>query len=96
MQSEEKKLILYHLDWCPFCVRVRAAAERLGVELDLVEIAEHPEARAMLVRRRGRATVPVLGIPNDDGPESLLGESRDIIAYLHERFGAKASEEVAR
>jgi len=92
MRTEEKKLTLYHLGWCPFCIRVRSAADALGVDLELVEISEQPEARSMLVQRRGRATVPVLGIPNDDGTESLLGESRDIVAYLHERYGAQGPE----
>jgi len=92
MQTAMKNPTLYHLGWCPYCLKVRAAAESLGVELDLVEISEAPESRAMLVRRRGRATVPVLGIPNEDGTESLLGESRDIVAYLHQRYGTQRSE----
>lgn len=96
MPSSHDALTLYHLAWCPFCVRVRTAADALGVELDLVDISEQPEARVDLVRRRGRATVPVLGIPNDDGTETLLGESRDIVAYLQRRFGGQPNEEATR
>ncbi len=72
---------LYHLSGCPYCHRVRRAALDLGVELNLVEISEHPEARAMLFAERGRGTVPVLGIPTLDG-ETLMGESLDIIDWL--------------
>lgn len=74
-------LTLYHLEFCPFCVNVRRAAKELGIELELVDVGRNPEARAMLLERRGRGTVPVLGIPTDDG-ERLMGESRDIIDYL--------------
>ena len=74
-------MTLYHLEYCPFCIDVRRSAESLGIELELVDIGRDPKARAMLMERRGRGTVPVLGIPSDDG-ESLMGESRDIIEYL--------------
>ncbi len=74
-------LTLYHLEFCPFCIDVRRAADELGIELQLVDVGRDAEARAMLFERRGRGTVPVLGVPSDDG-EQLMGESRDIIAYL--------------
>lgn len=74
-------MTLYHLEYCPFCIDVRRSAEALGIELQLVDIGQNPEARAMLMERRGRGTVPVLGISSDDG-ERLMGESRDIIQYL--------------
>jgi len=74
-------LTLYHLEFCPFCIDVRQAADEFGIELRLVDVGRDPDARAMLYERRGRGTVPVLGIPSDDG-EQLMGESQDIIAYL--------------
>ncbi len=80
-KNEIMSLTLYQLQFCPFCVDVRRAADQLGIELRIVDIAHEPEAAAMLQRRRGRRTVPVLGIPSDDG-EELLGESRDIVDFL--------------
>ena len=74
-------MTLYHLEYCPFCLDVRRAAEQLGIELQLVDVGRDADAREMLLERRGRGTVPVLGIP-EDGGERLLGESRDIIDYL--------------
>jgi len=74
-------MTLYHLEYCPFCIDVRRSAEALGIELQLVDIGQEPKARSMLMERRGRGTVPVLGIPSDDG-ERLMGESRDIIEHL--------------
>ena len=74
-------MTLYHLENCPFCIDVRRSAQALEIELELVDIGRNPESRAMLMERRGRATVPVLGIVKDDA-ECLMGESRDIIEYL--------------
>ena len=74
-------MTLYQLQSCPYCVDVRRAAEKLGIELRYVDVGRDREARNVLYERRGRGTVPVLGIPTDDG-ERLMGESQDIIAYL--------------
>lgn len=75
-------LSLYHLRTCPFCLKVRRAAAELGIELELIDIAADPAARRRLLDARGRATVPVLSIPTEDGGEQLLPESNDIVAYL--------------
>ncbi len=72
---------LYHLEYCPFCHKVRRAAEELGIELQLIDIETEPGALDSLLERRGRGTVPVLGLATPDG-ERLLGESDDIVAYL--------------
>lgn len=76
-------LTLYQQPFCPYCDDVRRAADELGIELRYVDVNRDREARNMLYERRGRGTVPVLGIPSDDG-ERLMGESQDIIAYLRE------------
>ena len=78
-----KRLALYHLPTCSYCIKVRREADRLGIELDLIDISRDPAARQVLLDWRGRATVPVLSIPTDDGVE-LLPESDDIVAYLRE------------
>lgn len=72
---------LYHLGYCPFCQKVRRAADDLDIELRLVDIDETPEARAYLTRHLGRSTVPVLGI-RSGSQETLLPESDDIVRYL--------------
>lgn len=74
---------LYHLESCPFCIRVRSAAQALGIELELVDIASDRAAYDRIRAARGRGTVPVLGIPTPTG-ERLMGESADIVAYLQQ------------
>lgn len=75
-------LTLYHLSYCPFCQKVRRAADELGLELGLVDVTEDSTARSVLLQARGWATVPVLRIPEDHG-DRFLGESDDIVAFLH-------------
>ncbi len=79
-------LTLYHFPSCPFCIKVRRAADALGVPLRLVDIFDEPAARQRLLDARGRATVPVLGVPDADGGqgETLIGESDVIVAYLRD------------
>ena len=72
---------LYHLPLCPYCLKVRRAAARLGIDLRLVDVSEQPAARQRLLAARGRATVPVLAIATEAG-EDLLPESDDIVEYL--------------
>jgi len=79
-------LSLYVLEGCGYCERVRDAARDLGLELEERDIREEPAHRAALVEARGRKTVPVLRIAGTSG-DAWMGESRDIVAYLYERFG---------
>ena len=81
---------LYNLNSCPFCVDVRVAAERLGIPLELIDVRREPGARQRLLAWRGRATVPVLVIPGEEG-ETLMPESRDIIAYLERVVAERAA-----
>jgi glutathione S-transferase len=79
-------LMLYHYDSCPYCVRVRRALSRLGVEVELRNIDESEQHLEELVKARGRRTVPVLRIRKDGG-DVWMPESADIVRYLEQRFG---------
>lgn len=79
-------LSLYAFPSCPYCRRVLRALEALDVEVELRDIHRDPERRRELVEATGRSTVPVLRIEDGDGVR-WLPESRDIVAYLHGRFG---------
>lgn len=77
----QDNITLYHMTYCPYCVRVRRAANKLGIELNLIDINDHPEARGMLLQERQRATVPVIEY-TVNGQRQLMGESKDIINYF--------------
>ena len=86
--SSVPSLSLYHFETCPFCHRVRRAAQRLSVELELRDIFEADEHLKALMQATGRRTVPVLRIEDESGVR-WLPESTDIVAYLDERFGQR-------
>ncbi|GAB5550367.1 MAG: hypothetical protein SangKO_101270 [Sandaracinaceae bacterium] len=79
-------LQLFVMPGCGWCQDVRDAADGLGVKLEERDVRADPEAFAALREARGRTTVPVLRIARQESVE-WMGESRDIVAYLHRRFG---------
>ena len=79
-------LVLYQTFTCPWCSRVRAAAEALGITLVSRDTGRDLEALQELYRARGRAQVPVLRIQRGEAVE-WMPESAHIVAYLRARFG---------
>ncbi len=77
-----ERLSLYEFQSCPFCVRVRDAIRRLGLEIEIRDIHESPEHHRELVEATGRETVPVLRIEGAGGEIRWLPESLDIIDYI--------------
>ena len=86
--SDPSQIALYQTAFCPYCERVRSAARRLGVDLELRDIDESSARRKELVKATGRQTVPCLRIERVDGSVEWMHESSDIIDYLERRFGA--------
>ncbi len=74
-------LTLYVLPGCPFCHKVLAAAEELGITFDLKSI-DNPENAAALVAKGGKRQTPFLV---DDECKVAMYESDDIIAHLKEK-----------
>jgi mycoredoxin len=59
------RLTMYSTRWCGYCVRLKRALEREGIEFDEVDI-ELDEAAAEFVMSTndGNATVPTILLPN--------------------------------
>lgn len=74
-------LSLYQLPACPFCVKVRRAIKRQGLNIPLRNIHEE-KYKNELVSLGGKRTVPCLRIEHADDQIEWLYESNDIIAYL--------------
>jgi glutathione S-transferase len=81
-------LSLYQTRMCPYCVRVRSAMERLGIDFEIRDLNESSARRMELIEATGRQTVPCLRVDHEDGRSEWLHESADIVAYLHEYFGS--------
>lgn len=80
-------LSLYGYPQCPYCARVLRAIDSLGLEIPLRNTMQDDEHHAALVGARGRGTVPVLRIEDENGEVEWLPESADIVRYLSSRFG---------
>jgi glutaredoxin len=86
VDREISKLTLYQFEACPFCIKVRRAAKRMGLSLPLKNVQTDASARTELLERGGMVQVPCLKILKDDGEIQWMYESSDIIRFLTERF----------
>ncbi len=73
---------LYQYDSCPFCHRVRAFLDRVGIDMPMRDTMRDMAAFRELLVGGGRPTVPCLKITNAGGETTWLYESNDIIDYL--------------
>ena len=49
---------MYATGWCPYCARARELLRRKGVDFQEIDVDEFPEARAEMMARSQRHTVP--------------------------------------
>ena len=82
-----EKLALYYYETCWFCGTVRATIDRLNLKIGLRDIHGNEGHLERLMREGGSGTVPCLYIEHPSGQPQWLYESRDISAYLEDRFG---------
>ncbi|MDH3693178.1 MAG: glutaredoxin [Gammaproteobacteria bacterium] len=87
-KTNSDSLILYHRDMCMFCWRVQHTIKKLGIEVESRNIWQDAEYERELVEARGRNTVPVLRIIDNEGNSTWLPESSDIIHYLKKNYAA--------
>jgi glutathione S-transferase len=85
----EKALLnhsLYQFPGCPFCIKVRRAARRLNLPLELRDASRGSEHRQALQEQGGQVMAPCLRIDNADGTSQWMYESKVIVAYLNQQF----------
>jgi len=82
IDDKTQNLSLYQLPACPFCVKVRRAMKREGLNIELRNINQKNNYREELIREGGKRTVPCLRIENPESEVQWLYESNDVIAYL--------------
>lgn len=81
INEKTQHLSLYQLPACPFCVKVRRAMKRQGLEIDIRSI-KNDEYRNELISEGGKKTVPCLKIAKPDESVIWLYESNEIVNYL--------------
>ena len=84
-----KKMVLYQFNACPFCVITRRSIRRLNLEIELRDTINVPQNRSDLSEYGGKIQVPCLRIENNGNTEWLY-ESKNIIQYLDNQFGASS------
>jgi glutaredoxin len=92
IDAQTKKLALYQYAACPFCVKVRRAMKRNGLNIETRDAKRSEQFKEELVAGGGQLKVPCLRIEEDNGDVSWMFESGDIIDYLEGRFGASDAE----
>jgi glutaredoxin 3 len=73
---------MYVADWCPYCARARRLLRDKGVPFEEIDVDARPEARAQMVARSGRHSVPQIfvGDVHIGGCDELL--ARDAAGTL--------------
>jgi glutaredoxin 3 len=56
------KVEIYATSWCPYCSRARQLLVSKGVAIEEIDVEALPSARAEMVARSGRGTVPQIFI----------------------------------
>jgi len=88
IDQQTSALSLYQFEACPFCVKVRRAMKRNGLNIETRDARKDAEHREALLAGGGRVKVPCLRIEQENGEAEWMYESSDIIAYLEKRFPA--------
>jgi len=86
LDTQTEHLALYQFEACPFCVKVRRAIRRLGLNIEIRDTRKEGQYREELLREGGEVKVPCLRITDTDGSVRWMYESNDIIAYLQQQF----------
>ena len=58
----DPKVVMYTTGWCPYCLRARELLKSKGVAVEEIDVDARPEARAEMMARSGRRTVPQIFI----------------------------------
>jgi len=79
-------LTFYHVTWCPECAVVREKLDALKIAYADVVVPDIRMFRKQVREVSGQSYVPVIA----DG-DLVLTDTRDILAYLDDRYGEDGS-----
>jgi len=79
-------ITFYHVGWCPECATVREKLEALHVPFEDIVVPDTRMFRKQVFEVSGQYYVPVI----KDG-DLVLSETRDILAYLDDRYGTEGA-----
>jgi glutathione S-transferase len=82
-------LILYELEGCPYCAKVKEKLDELGLEYESRMVARSHDKRTEVEEVSGQTGVPVL--IDEEHDVDGMAESDDIVAYLDRTYGDGAA-----
>jgi glutaredoxin len=88
IDQQTTELMLYQYEACPFCVKVRRAMKRHGLNIEVRDVKRNDVAKEDLLAGGGALKVPCLRIGEGEQESQWMYESGDIISYLEGRFVA--------
>ncbi|MCH8497036.1 MAG: glutathione S-transferase N-terminal domain-containing protein [Marinobacter sp.] len=91
VDAATRQLALYQFRACPFCIKVRKEAARLGLNIELRDAQHDTAHRETLLAGGGKVAVPCLRIKDEQGEDRWMYESGDIVAWLNQQFGQATS-----
>jgi glutaredoxin 3 len=84
-------IVMYATSWCPYCAEARDVLRSKGVRFEEIDVDAHPGARAEMVTRSGRHTVPqiFIGETHVGGCDDLVeleatGELDTLLKQVHQ------------
>ena len=80
--SKKPKIVLYHLEHCPYCKLVRDTLDELDIEWVSKDISKKKYKKELSKKRDGVTTVPYIEVDGEG-----MGESADIVEMLKNTFG---------
>lgn len=61
MSSDTTRFVMYSTPWCGYCYRLKSQLDREGIEFDMVDIEQVPDAARIVEEANGgNQTVPTL------------------------------------
>jgi glutaredoxin len=88
IDQQTTRLALYQYEACPFCVKVRRAMKRQGLNIQTRDIKRCDASREELLAGGGDLKVPCLRVDEGDAGVRWMYESREIIGFLEGKFAA--------
>ncbi|MBM5810851.1 MAG: glutaredoxin 3 [Gammaproteobacteria bacterium] len=73
--ADPTPITIYTSHWCPYCRRATALLQRRGIGYREINVEDDPSARALMIARSGRRTVPQIFIG-----EHPIGGSDELVA----------------
>jgi len=92
LDQQTAHLSLYQYEACPFCVKVRRALRRNGLNLEIRDAKRDEQHKQALQNEGGKLKVPCLRIDEPGGEVRWMYESSDIISYLEKTYVAEARD----